>query len=94
MKNTPDFLEATDFQKKVWAAAAAIPEGEVRTYGWIARKIRCPKAYRAVGNALKNNPFPFIVPCHRVIKSNGDIGGFAGGAPMKRFLLKLEGRAI
>lgn len=91
MKELFDMVEATDFEKSVWLAAAAIKQGEVRTYGWLARKIGRPKAYRAVGTALKNNPFPFIVPCHRVIREDGDLGGFAGGKAMKRLLLGMEG---
>ena len=81
----------TDFQKKVLFAALDIPEGETRTYKQIARTIGRPKAYRAVGNALNKNPFAPRVPCHRVIKSDGDIGGFASGRKLKLKLLKAEG---
>lgn len=81
----------SDFEKDVYTAALGIPEGEVRSYKWIAEKIGKPKAYRAVGNALNRNPYAPAVPCHRVIKSDGSIGGFAGGPEAKRRLLKSEG---
>ncbi len=67
-----------------------IPAGRVRTYGWVARKIGHPNAARAVGNALKKNPLAPMVPCHRVISSNG-IGGYSGGLEKKRRLLEKEG---
>jgi len=83
----------SEFQQKVWIACAAIPEGEVRTYSWIARKIGKPKAVRAVGRALGQNPFSPIIPCHRVIKSDGTLGGYSGlgGLRTKKALLKKEG---
>jgi|GEM_PF-1416585 len=83
----------TSFQRKVWLACAAIPEGETRSYGDIARAIGCPGAARAVGTALSKNPFAPIVPCHRVIKKNGAMGGFSapGGIPAKVKLLEREG---
>lgn len=80
----------TDFEKKVYAVVAKIPKGEVRTYKWVAAKIGDPKASRAVGNALNKNPFIGKVPCHRVIRSDGSIGGFARGTEEKRKLLKRE----
>ena len=81
------------FYQKVWKACAQIPKGEVRTYGWIARKIGNPKAARAVGRALAENPFAPVVPCHRVIAANGDLRGFSapGGIAAKRKLLMSEG---
>ncbi len=82
---------ATPFQKKVWEAILAIPKGEVRTYAWVARQIGRPKAVRAVGNALNKNPFAPEVPCHRVIRSDGTIGGFANGTKRKFILLRREG---
>lgn len=85
---------ATDFEKKVWIAAVEIPRGETRSYKWIARRIGSPKACRAVGNALNRNPFAPLVPCHRVIASSGNIGGFARGADAKRRLLRAEGVSI
>jgi O-6-methylguanine DNA methyltransferase len=89
-----DSLDATDFQKKVWRAALSIPRGETRSYAWIARRIGRPKAYRAVGNALNRNPLAPAVPCHRVTRKDGGIGGFARGIAMKRLLLKIEGRVL
>ena len=80
----------TDFEKKVYLAVAKIPRGEVRSYKWVAAKIGAPQACRAVGNALHKNPYIGIVPCHRVIKSDGSIGGFALGVARKRKLLKSE----
>ena len=85
-----DFSNATAFQRQVWEATRSIPYGETRSYGWIARQIGKPKAARAVGQALGKNPFIIIVPCHRVIASNGGLGGFGGGLEMKQTLLKLE----
>ena len=79
----------SDFEKSVWRACAMIPYSEVRSYSWIAEKIGNPKSSRAVGNALNKNPLPIIVPCHRVVGSNG-IGGFAGGIELKRKLLEIE----
>ena len=79
------------FQKKVLLAEYGIPRGRVSTYGRIARFIGCPGGARAVGNALATNPFPLIIPCHRAVRSDGRLGGFRGGIPMKRRLLGLEG---
>ena len=88
MKNK--HIALTDFEKKVYAAVKKIPRGEVRSYKWVAAKIGRPKAYRAVGNALNKNPYIGIVPCHRVIKADGSIGGFALGVRRKREMLKSE----
>lgn len=85
-----DLNSCPDFQKKVLKAVSLIPYGETRTYSDIANKIGHPKACRAVGQALANNPFPLIIPCHRVIRSNGDIGNYQAGKRMKKFLLELE----
>ena len=68
----------TEFEWQVLAAAATIPYGETRTYQWVARQIGRPKAVRAVGQALRKNPYPLIIPCHRVIKKDGSSGGYAG----------------
>ncbi|MDD5173644.1 MAG: MGMT family protein [Candidatus Omnitrophica bacterium] len=81
----------TDFEKKVYLAVLKIPRGEVRSYKWVAVKAGRPRAARAVGNALNKNPYIGIVPCHRVIKSDGSIGGFARGSRCKSKLLKAEG---
>ena len=82
----------TPFAKKVYKVVLSIPLGEVRTYKWVAKKIGQPKACRAVGNVLKKNIFPLIIPCHRVINSTGDLGGYALGKKMKKTLLDLERR--
>ncbi len=80
----------SSFQKRVYEAVKQIPEGEVRTYGWVAEQIGNPKACRAVGSALNKNPFPVVVPCHRVVAKNG-LGGFAKGLAAKKKLLRSEG---
>lgn len=84
-------LDGTDFQRKVWAAIEAIPLGKTKTYGEIALLIGHPGASRAVGAACGANPLPLFIPCHRVLASNGRLGGFTGGLDVKRRLLKLEG---
>ena len=86
----PIKTEGTDFQKKVWQEVLKIPYGETRSYKDIAININNSKAYRAVGTAIKNNPIPIIIPCHRVIKSNKDIGNYAYGIDIKKELLNLE----
>lgn len=83
--------KGTKFMKEVWTALQEIPYGEVRTYGQIAQKVGNPKAVRAVGMANHRNPIPIIIPCHRVIGSNGKLIGYALGMDMKEVLLKLEG---
>ncbi|MDE2860705.1 MAG: methylated-DNA--[protein]-cysteine S-methyltransferase [Chloroflexota bacterium] len=85
-------LVGTDFQKRAWAAARSIPRGETRSYGWIARSIGNPGAARAVGQAMRSNPVPFIVPCHRVVGSGGAMRGYGGpdGVEMKLKLLAME----
>ena len=80
----------TDFEKRVYAAVMKIPRGETRSYKWVAAKIGRPKACRAVGNALNKNPYIGVVPCHRVIRSDGSIGGFAKGTRLKKEMLKTE----
>jgi len=80
----------TEFQKKVWKALASIPFSETRSYGQIAKQIGHPSASRAVGAANGRNPISIIVPCHRVIGSNGKLTGFAGGLKAKAFLLSIE----
>ncbi len=79
------------FQRLVLVAEHAIPRGRVATYGTLARRIGHPKAARAVGTALARNPFPILIPCHRAVRADGRLGGFAGGPEMKRALLQLEG---
>lgn len=83
-------VKITEFEKEVYRAILDIPLGETRSYRWVAEKIGRPKAFRAVGNALNRNPFAPAVPCHRVIRSDGATGGFAGGSGKKRRLLARE----
>jgi methylated-DNA-[protein]-cysteine S-methyltransferase len=83
-------VNATQFQHDVWTALSTIPFGEVRTYAEIAAAVERPRATRAVGNANHVNPWPVIVPCHRVVAKSG-LGGYGGGDVVKRFLLDLEG---
>lgn len=83
-------LRGTPFQKKVWLALIKIPYGQTRSYKEIAQGIGHPKAFRAVGNANSQNPIPLIIPCHRVINHNRDLGGFRYGTKVKKMLLDLE----
>lgn len=83
-------LYGTDFQRSVWQACASIPFGETRSYGELAAMIGNAKAMRAVGSALGQNPVPIIIPCHRVLQSGGELGGFGWGLDAKRKLLDLE----
>ena len=83
--------QGTAFQRRVWQAMRAIPYGETRTYAELAAHIGQPRAVRAVGNAAAANPVVIIVPCHRVIRSDGTIGNYGGGQARKRHLLALEG---
>ena len=86
-----DLSGYTDFQRDVLEATMRIPAGEVRSYKQIAEMVGRPNAYRAVGNAVGNNRTPIVIPCHRVVRSDGSIGHFGGGSRLKRFLLRLEG---
>jgi len=81
----------TSFQRKVYTVVKEIPLGETRSYVWVARRVGTPRAVRAVGTALKKNPFTFIVPCHRVVRSDGSPGNYAFGKDLKVKLLKIEG---
>ena len=85
-----DLTSVTAFARAVLRTALLIPPGEVRTYGWVAREIGSPAAVRAVGSALGRNPVPILVPCHRVVRSDGRIGDYAFGFAMKRRLLDNE----
>ena len=85
-------LRGTRFQLQVWRALLGIPYGETRSYGEIARAVGRPKAARAVGMANHSNPVAIVVPCHRVVASDGSLGGYAGGLEMKSRLLALEHR--
>lgn len=84
--------QGTEFQREVWRAVAAIPYGETRSYGDIARQIGRVDAVRAVGAANGQNPLPIVIPCHRVIGSDGRLTGYGGGLPLKKSLLELESR--
>jgi len=86
----PLSLEGTEFQLRVWKSLCAIPYGQTISYGQLARLIGSPKAARAVGLANGSNPIPIIVPCHRVIGSNGSLVGYGGGLSNKKTLLFLE----
>jgi len=87
-----DLRGHTDFERDVWQKALEIPRGEVRPYGWVAAEIGRPKAVRAVGTALGHNPVPLIVPCHRVVRTDGSIGQYSLGGPgNKRTILAAEG---
>lgn len=86
--------KGTDFQKKDWKALCSIPYGQTRTYKDIAEAIDCPKGFRAVGLANNRNPIMIIIPCHRVIGSNGSLTGYAGGTHIKKYLLELEGVSL
>jgi len=87
-----DLRGRTSFEVSVWMKALEIPRGEVRPYGWIAAEIGHPKAVRAVGTALAHNPVPLVVPCHRVVRSDGSIGQYSlGGPSAKRAILASEG---
>ncbi len=89
-----DLSSLRPFQRAVLTAISHIPIGETRTYGWVARVIGKPGAARAVGQALHTNPIPIILPCHRVVASDGKLGGYGGGLAMKIKLLRLEGVAV
>lgn len=80
----------TRFQRDVWEVTRLIPYGELRSYGWVSAQIGRPRSARAVGQALKNNPLPIIIPCHRVVASDGSLCGFTGGLPWKEELIRLE----
>lgn len=89
-----DLVGLTEFEQAVLLKALEIPRGEVRPYGWIAREIGHPKAVRAVGTALAHNPVPLLIPCHRVVKSDGHLGHYSlGGDEAKRVVLAAEGAA-
>jgi methylated-DNA-[protein]-cysteine S-methyltransferase len=89
-----DFEGCGEFERRVLLADFEIPRGRVMTYGGLAEKVGVPGGARAVGNVMAGNPFPLVIPCHRVIRSDGTLGGFGGGLPMKRALLEMEGVAF
>lgn len=83
-------MTGTKFQQAVWKELMKVPAGETISYAELARRIKKPKAMRAVGNAMGANPIPILVPCHRVIATGGGLGGFGGGLTLKRILLEAE----
>ncbi len=85
-----DLKELSPFTRAVLRTAAEIPYGEVRSYRWVAEQAERPGATRAVGNALARNPIPIVIPCHRVVRSDGGLGGYSLGLKWKRRLLRLE----
>ena len=87
-------LRGPDFYKRCWGELLRIPFGETRSYAQIARAVGCPAGFRAVGQANHHNPIAIIVPCHRVLASDGTLGGYGGGLPLKAKLLRLEGAAF
>lgn len=88
---TPLELKGTVFQMGVWSEVKKLKWGEISTYKAISERLSHPKSTRAVGQALKRNPFPLFIPCHRVIGTKGDLGGYSAGVEIKRWLLKHEG---
>lgn len=92
--NLPLALEGSPFQRQVWEELLRIPFGSTLSYGDVATRIGSPGASRAVGLANNRNPVAIIVPCHRVIGADGSLGGFGGGVPMKRWLLRHEGAPV
>ncbi len=95
LDNVPLDVAGTPFQEQVWAALRAIPYGETRSYGEVAQAVGRPRAVRAVANACGANPVPLVVPCHRVVRSDGGLGGFSGGGVgRKQALLATEGAVV
>jgi AraC family transcriptional regulator of adaptative response/methylated-DNA-[protein]-cysteine methyltransferase len=92
LARVPLDIRGTVFQRRVWEALRRIPRGETRTYGEIARQIGAPAAVRAVGSACGANPVALVVPCHRAVRTDGGLGGYAWGLTVKRRLLELEKR--
>ncbi|MEO0509218.1 MAG: MGMT family protein [Verrucomicrobiota bacterium] len=84
-------LQGTPFQTEVWSALQAIPRGETRTYAQIAAAVGRPRASRAVGTAIGSNPVSFLVPCHRVLRTDGSLGGYRWGVGIKQAILSSEG---
>ena len=85
-------LAGTEFQRRTWQMLASIPYGQTWSYAELAKRVESPKAVRAVGGANGRNPLPIVLPCHRVIGSDGSLTGFGGGLPVKKWLLEHENR--
>ncbi len=90
----PEFISGSEFERSVWLAVFSIPFGETASYGQIARLSGHGRAHRAAGTALSKNPLMLVVPCHRIIKSDGNVGSFSGGMGIKEALLRFEGSEI
>lgn len=86
-----DFLSGTLFERKVWSILQTIPYGKCVSYQWVGKMLGKQTASRAIGNAIGKNPVPILVPCHRVIRKDGTLGGFSSGIPTKKILLSIEG---
>lgn len=84
-----DFISGTPYQRKVWLETRKIPYGKTQTYKFLAEKLN-HRGYRSIGQALSRNPLLIVIPCHRVLSSDGSLGGFTGGLELKKFLLRLE----
>ncbi len=89
-----DLINVSTFQKKILETTRSIPFGQVRSYGELAMEAGFPNAYRAVGSTMKMNPIPIVIPCHRVVKSDGFIGDFGGRPDLKKILLEMEGVTV
>jgi len=85
-----DLAGGTDFQRKIWSVLQQIPRGQTRSYRWVAEQAGHPRAVRAAGSACGANPVPILIPCHRVLASDGGLGGFTAGLAWKRKLLQIE----
>src|SRR5262249_28115624 len=90
VEKLPLQMTGTPFQLKVWKELLKVPGGETVSYAELARRVKKPKAVRAIGNAMGANPIPILVPCHRVVATGGGLGGFGGGLTLKRVLLEAE----
>jgi methylated-DNA-[protein]-cysteine S-methyltransferase len=86
-----DLSQGTAFQRQVWRTLLRVPYGKLRSYQWVAIRVGGCRYARAVGNAVGTNPLPIVIPCHRIVAHDASLGGFSGGLPAKRRLLKLEG---
>ena len=93
-KENFDLRGGTHFQKKVWRAMQRIPFGQTRSYGWLAKRVGGKNKARAVGAACGSNPIPILIPCHRVLREDGGLGGYGGGLGIKKKLLRIEGTNI
>ena len=89
-----DWSGFTPFQQKVLKTLLKVPAGKAQSYSWLARRAGFPKAARAVGNAMANNPIPFLIPCHRIVPASGGVGNYGLGKELKRELLKREGAIL